>query len=73
MLATSVIISRSRVVNDTIFSKKLNADRAYSVYLPPSFGEVQGKKYPVLYLFMVCRKLIRTGYGAGMCRKWPTV
>lgn len=45
------LFSHSRVVNDTIFSKKLNADRAYSVYLPPSFGEVQGKKYPVLYLF----------------------
>lgn len=45
------LFSRSRVVNDTIFSKKLNAERTYSVYLPPSFGEVQGKKYPVLYLF----------------------
>ena len=45
------LFSRSRVVNDTIFSKKLNAERTCSVYLPPSYGEVPGKKYPVLYLF----------------------
>lgn len=45
------LFSRSRVVNDTIFSKKLNTERTCSVYLPPSYGEVPGKKYPVLYLF----------------------
>lgn len=45
------LFSRSRVVNDTIFSKKLNAERVCSIYLPPSYGEVPGKKYPVLYLF----------------------
>lgn len=37
------LFSRSRVVNDTIFSKKLNAERTCSVYLPPSYGEVPGK------------------------------
>lgn len=45
------LFSRSRVVNDTIFSKKLNTERVCSIYLPPSYGEVPGKKYPVLYLF----------------------
>ena len=30
------LFSRSRVVNDTIFSKKLNTERTCSVYLPPS-------------------------------------
>lgn len=45
------LFSRSRVVNDTIFSKKLNTERVCSIYLPPSYGEIPGKKYPVLYLF----------------------
>lgn len=63
------LFSRSRVVNDTIFSKKLNADRAYSVYLPPSYGEVPGKNIRCFIFFMECRKLIKTGYGADMCRR----
>lgn len=43
--------ARSRIVNDTIFSKSLNTERVCSIYLPPSYGEIPGKKYPVLYLF----------------------
>ncbi len=40
----------SRVLTDTIFSKALNAPRAYDVYLPPSFDAESSRKYPVLYL-----------------------
>lgn len=29
----------------------MNTERVCSIYLPPSYGEVPEKKYPVLYLF----------------------
>lgn len=41
---------QSRVITDTIFSKILNAERPFNVYLPPSFDQGANKKYPVLYL-----------------------
>ena len=45
------VLSRSRVVCDTVRSEILNADRHFSVYLPPSYdNECADKKYPVLYL-----------------------
>lgn len=44
------LFSRSKILRDTIFSEVLNADRCYSVYLPPSYDESKGKEYPVLYL-----------------------
>lgn len=45
------VFSRSRVVCDTVYSEILNAERHFSVYLPPSYdGDNKDKKYPVLYL-----------------------
>ena len=41
---------QSKVVTDTLFSKVLNSKRAYTVFLPKSFEQNKGKKYPVLYL-----------------------
>ena len=40
----------SRVLTDTVYSKVLNAPRAYDVYLPASFDIEKSRKYPVLYL-----------------------
>lgn len=42
--------ARSRIVTDTVFSKVLNSERAYSVYLPSSFEQNVEQRYPVLYL-----------------------
>ena len=41
---------QSKVVTDTLFSEVLNAQRAYTVFLPKSFEQNKEKKYPVLYL-----------------------
>lgn len=49
-LAVQMLHARSSVVTDTIFSKVLNSQRTYSVYLPSSFKQNPEKKYPVLYL-----------------------
>lgn len=43
-----VVFSRSRIVCDTVYSKILDSERHFSVYLPPSYSD--DKKYPVLYL-----------------------
>jgi len=43
-------LAQCRVVVDTLFSKTLNAERAYTVVLPRSFDTDKTKKYPVLYL-----------------------
>lgn len=40
----------SKVVNDTIQSKVLNAGREYTVLLPESYDREPDRKYPVLYL-----------------------
>lgn len=40
----------SKVVNDTIQSKALNAAREYTVLLPESYDREPDRKYPVLYL-----------------------
>lgn len=40
----------SRMVTDTIYSQVLGAPRAYTAYLPPSFGSEPVREYPVLYL-----------------------
>lgn len=40
----------SKVVNDTIQSKVLNAAREYTVLLPESYDREPDRKYPVLYL-----------------------
>ncbi len=50
MAIAQTAYSRSRIVTDTVFSKVLNDDRAYTVYLPPSFEQDAGRTYPVLYL-----------------------
>lgn len=42
--------AQNRVVVDTLFSKVLNADRAYTVVLPKSFEADTERRYPVLYL-----------------------
>lgn len=41
---------QSKLKIDTIHSKVLNTDRAYTVYLPKSYENNPTKKYPVLYL-----------------------
>lgn len=42
--------AQSRVVNDSLYSKTLKAQRAYTVLLPASFDADKTKTYPVLYL-----------------------
>ena len=49
LLAFSVGASASKIVTDSIFSKKLNCWQKYNVYLPTGF-EKSEKKYPVVYL-----------------------
>ena len=49
LLAFSIGASASKVVTDSIFSKKLNCWQKYNVYLPTGF-EKSEKKYPVVYL-----------------------
>lgn len=41
---------QSKVVRDSIFSKVLNAQRQFTVYLPKSYEVNKDKKYPILYL-----------------------
>ena len=41
----------SRVLTDSIHSDVLDANRAYTVYLPKSFDANPDKTYPVLYIF----------------------
>lgn len=48
--AITAYAQKSRIVTDTIHSKILNAPRAYSVYLPPSFDSQPERQYPILYL-----------------------
>ncbi len=43
-------LAQSRILTDTVYSNVLGAKRAYTVYLPPSFGKDQTRTYPVLYL-----------------------
>ena len=50
MAMVQTAYSRSKILTDTVFSKVLNDDRAYTVYLPPSFDQDAGRTYPVLYL-----------------------
>ncbi len=49
LLAFSIGASASKVVTDSIYSKKLNCWQKYNVYLPTGF-EKSEKKYPVVYL-----------------------
>ena len=49
LLAFSVGASASKIVTDSIFSKKLNCWQKYNVYLPTGF-EKSEKQYPVVYL-----------------------
>ena len=49
LLAFSVGATASKIVTDSIFSKKLNCWQKYNVYLPTGF-EKSEKKYPVVYL-----------------------
>ena len=49
LLAFSVGASASKIVTDSIYSKKLNCWQKYNVYLPTGF-EKSEKKYPVVYL-----------------------
>lgn len=41
---------QSKVVTDTIFSKVLNANREYTIYLPKSYDADVNRRYPILYL-----------------------
>ena len=41
---------QSRVLTDSVFSKELNAYRAYTIFIPKSFEADKNKKYPILYL-----------------------
>lgn len=50
VLAVSGVQAQSRVLTDTIHSKVLNADRAYTVYLPDGFDKMTEREWPVLYL-----------------------
>ena len=49
LLAFSIGASASKIVTDSIFSKKLNCWQKYNVYLPDGF-EKSEKQYPVVYL-----------------------
>ena len=49
LLAFSVGASASKIVTDSIYSKKLNCWQKYNVYLPTGF-EKSEKQYPVVYL-----------------------
>ena len=49
LLAFSIGASASKIVTDSIFSKKLNCWQKYNVYLPTGF-EKSEKQYPVVYL-----------------------
>lgn len=40
----------SKVETRTIRSKVLNAERDYTIYLPPSYEQEPGRRYPILYL-----------------------
>ena len=40
----------SQAVTDSVFSKTLNANRTYSIYLPRGYKQNSDKKYPILYL-----------------------
>ena len=40
----------SQAVTDSVFSKTLNANRTYSIYLPRGYKQNTDKKYPILYL-----------------------
>lgn len=42
--------AQSKIETKSIFSKVLNADREYTVYLPKSYEANQDRKYPILYL-----------------------
>lgn len=50
LFSLGIAAQRSHVVTDTIHSKVLGAPRAYTAYLPPSFGSDPDRRYPVLYL-----------------------
>lgn len=50
LLTANACIAQSRVVVDSLLSKVLNAERAYTVVLPRSFDADATRKYPVLYL-----------------------
>ena len=41
---------QSKVVTDTIYSKILKAERAYTIYLPKSYEVDKTRSYPILYL-----------------------
>jgi S-formylglutathione hydrolase FrmB len=41
---------QSKVVTDTIFSKVLNANREYTIFLPKTYDADANRKYPILYL-----------------------
>jgi len=42
--------AQSKVDTKAIFSKVLNAEREYTIYLPKSYETNKDKKYPILYL-----------------------
>ena len=42
--------ARSKVETKSLFSKVLNAEREYTIYLPKSYDVNTDKKYPILYL-----------------------
>ncbi|MDR1203826.1 MAG: esterase family protein [Tannerellaceae bacterium] len=41
---------QSKVVNDSVYSEILKANRAFTIFLPKSYEIEEEKKYPVLYL-----------------------
>lgn len=47
LLCLPTSAQRSR---DTLFSKKLDAERTFTVSLPPSYGKEKNRKYPLLLL-----------------------
>ncbi|MDR0657539.1 MAG: esterase family protein [Mediterranea sp.] len=42
--------AQSKVETKSLFSKVLNAERDYTIYLPKSYGTDTDRKYPILYL-----------------------
>lgn len=54
LFALSFLTSFGQEINigkrDTIFSKILNQERAFSVYLPPSYHANENQNFPVLYI-----------------------
>lgn len=48
--AAFMLSAQSRMVTETMHSAILDADRDYTIYLPPSFNSDPSRHYPILYL-----------------------